>query len=137
MNKHPDPSKYYVFYDGDCGFCNYWIQWILKNDRRDQFLFSPLQSGFGQHFLRDRNLPQQQLNTLYLWKPNSFYYVKSEAVLEIAKLLGGKYQLMTAFKLFPKFFSDWVYDRIAKNRSKLPGAQCPVPTAQQKEKFIE
>ncbi len=137
MNKQPDLSKYYIFYDGDCGFCNYWVQWILKNDRKNQFLFSPLKSGFGQNFLKERNLQQDQLSTLYLWKPNSFYYLKSEAVLEIAKLLGGKYRLIAVFKILPRFFSDAVYDQIAKNRDHLSATQCPVPTSQQKEKFIE
>jgi hypothetical protein len=29
--------KILYFYDGDCGFCNFWVQWILKNDKKDNF----------------------------------------------------------------------------------------------------
>ena len=30
-----DSNKYYVFYDGECGFCNFWVHWILKKDVKD------------------------------------------------------------------------------------------------------
>ncbi len=85
-----DKNKYYVFYDGECGFCNYWVQWILQRDSKDQFLFASLQSQFGQQFLWQRGLDRKNLNTIYLWKPESYYLIKSAAVAEIAKILGGK-----------------------------------------------
>lgn len=101
---HIQDSKYYVFYDGDCGFCNYWVSWILKNDHKNQFLFSALQSDFGQKFLKERGLERKQFNTLYLWKPGEFYLIKSEAVSQIAKILGGKYALLSYLNIFPRFF---------------------------------
>ena len=65
-------DKFIVFYDGECGFCNHWVQWILEKDTKDKFLFSSLQSEFGQKFLNDRNLPNEIFDTLYLWKPQNF-----------------------------------------------------------------
>lgn len=132
-----DESKYYVFYDGDCGFCNHWVQWILKNDKKDQFLFAPLQGNFGQNFLWQRGLSRNQFNTLYLWKPNSFYLIKSKAVTEIAKILGGKYALMAHLNIFPRFLSDKIYDKIAENRLKLASQKCFLPTEQERRKFID
>lgn len=134
--KMVNPDKYYVFYDGECGFCNYWVSWILKRDHKDQFMFASLQGNFGQNFLWDRGLDRKQYNTLYLWKPESFYLVKSEAVLEIAKILGGSVGLLAKMNIFPRFFSDIIYDRIAANRQKLK-ADCTLPTAQQRKKFVE
>lgn len=130
-------EKYYVFYDGDCGFCNHWVQWILKNDKKDFFLFAALQSEFGQRFLKERNLENKNFNTIYLWKPNSFYLVKSEAILQIAKIIGGKYALLANFKIFPTFFSDIIYNQIAKRRLKLAGKNCLLPTPEERKKFIE
>ena len=129
-------SKYYVFYDGDCGFCNHWVQWILINDKQDQFLFSALQSDFGQHFLKERGLERKQLNTLYLWKPNEFYLIKSEAVAKIAKILGGKFALLSYLNILPRFFSDKIYDKIAENRAKLAGEKCFLPNEKERAKFI-
>jgi len=132
-----DPVKYYVFYDGDCGMCNFWVQWILKKDGRKLFLFSALQSEFGQKFLKERNLENRNFNTLYLWKPNSFYNTKSHAVFSIAKILGGKYSVFGYFNVFPKIITDFVYDRIAANRHRISERQCVLPTEEEKSRFIE
>jgi predicted DCC family thiol-disulfide oxidoreductase YuxK len=130
-------NKYVVFYDGDCGFCNFWVGWILKNDHKDRFLFSALQSPFGQNFLKERNLELQNLSTLYLFSPGKFYLKKSTAVLKIATILGGKFSAMEVFKIIPTFLSDLVYDLIAKNRQKISSAKCYLPTREEREKFIQ
>jgi len=131
-----DTSKYYVFYDGDCGFCNHWVQWILKNDKKDLFRFAALQSEFGQHFLKERGLENKDLNTLYLWKPEEFYLIKSQAITKIAKLLGGRYALLGSLNIFPKIVSDKIYDQIAARRLKLATQNCLLPTPEEREKFV-
>lgn len=130
-------DKYYVLYDGECGFCNFWVAWILKNDRKDQFLFSALQSEFGQKFLKDRNLEHQSFDTLYLYSPQKFYLTKSSAALKIASILGGKFAMIRYLKIFPEFIRDRVYDIISKNRQKISAAKCYLPTAKEREKFID
>ena len=131
-----DPTKYYVFYDGDCGFCNHWVQWILENDKKDQFLFSSLQSDFGQQFLNVRNLENKESSTLYLWKPGSFYLTKSQAAMAIARTIGGKFGVIGHLNFIPNFLSDFFYDKIAKNRSKLAAGKCFLPNEEQRKKFI-
>lgn len=129
-----DYSKYYVFYDGDCGFCNYWVQWILKNDKKDQFLFTALQSDFGQIFLKERGLESKDFNTLYLWKPMEFYLV-TQAVSKIEKILGGRYAFLSYLNIFPKLVSDKIYDEIAKHRLKLAAQNCLLPDTRRTEKI--
>lgn len=131
-----DTSKYYVFYDGDCGFCNYWVQWILENDKKDLFLFAALQSEFGQQFLKERNLENKQFSTLYLWRPNYYYLKKSEAVTKIAKLLGGKYAVLSHLNFLPRSISDFFYDKISENRMKLSSQKCFLPKESHKNKFV-
>ena len=136
IKKEIDTSKYYVFYDGDCGFCNFWVQWILKNDLKDQFMFAALQSDFGQEFLKERGLETKQLSTLYLWKPQSFYLKKSEAALKIASILGGKYSFIGYLSFVPKFISDFLYDKVAENRKKLATNTCFLPNEKERTKFV-
>lgn len=136
IKKEMDTSKYYVFYDGDCGFCNFWVQWILKNDLKDQFMFAALQSDFGQEFLKERGLETKQLSTLYLWKPQSFYLKKSEAALKIASILGGKYSFIGYLSFVPKFISDFLYDKVAENRKKLATNTCFLPNEKERAKFV-
>ncbi len=129
-------NKYIVFYDGECGFCNHWVQWILERDKKDNFLFSSLQSEFGQQFLNERNLPNQVFDTLYLWKPQSFYLTKYQAILKIASELGGIYSLVSVGKIIPDFIGNRFYNLISRNRKKLAANQCFLPNEQQRKKFL-
>lgn len=130
-------GKHIVFFDGDCGVCNFWVQWILKRDHNNRFLFASLQSDFGQRFLTERKLNTEVFNTLYLWKPNHYYLEKSKAVLQIANILGGIYKLSAIGKIIPRFLSDRIYDLISKNRMKLANQKCYLPSPDERKKFIE
>lgn len=129
-------DKFIVFYDGECGFCNHWVQWILERDRKDKFLFSSLQSEFGQKFLNERQLPNQIFDTLYLWKPQSFYLTKYQAILKIAGELGGIYSLASVGKIIPDFIGNRFYNLISRNRKKLAANQCFLPDEMQRKKFL-
>jgi predicted DCC family thiol-disulfide oxidoreductase YuxK len=130
-------DRHIVFFDGDCGVCNFWVQWILERDKKDQFMFASLQSDFGQKFLSERGLDTTVFNTMYLWKPKQYYHIKSRAILHIASLLGGIYKLAGIGRILPKFLSDGVYDIISRNRMKLANQKCYLPTPHQRAKFIE
>ncbi len=132
-----DTNKYYVFYDGECGFCDFWVHWILKKDVNDNFLFASLQSEFGQSFLRDRNLELKDLDTLYLWKPDKYYLQKSHAVFKISEVIGGLYTVLSYLRYLPTSFTDFFYDRVASNRKKLASTACEIPTAEERKKFVE
>lgn len=130
-------NKYIVFFDGECGVCNFWVQWILERDKRDQFMFASLQSDFGQQFLADRNLNPLVLDTMYLWKPDEYFLSKSQAVIKIASLLGGFYRLLLIARIFPPDFGDKIYSKVSENRIKLSSQKCFLPDLNEKRKFIE
>lgn len=131
-------SKHIVFFDGECGVCNFWVQWIMERDEKDEFLFASLQSDFGQKFLSERGLERKQFKTLYLWKPHRYYLTKSRAVLKIAHILGGRYKLLSFFgKLMFPAVSDRIYDVVARNRMKIANQKCFLPTPHQRKKIIE
>lgn len=130
-------DKYYLIYDGDCGFCNFWVQWVLRNDKNKRIMFASLQSAFGQRFLDERNLDVKNFNTVYLWKPGQFYHLKSRAIFETANIMGGKYSLLSYFRFLPVSLTDFFYDNIAGNRQKLATQKCYLPTDEEKQRFIE
>ncbi|SDH64687.1 Predicted thiol-disulfide oxidoreductase YuxK, DCC family [Chryseobacterium taeanense] len=130
-------NKHIVFFDGDCGVCNFWVQWILERDKKDRFMFASLQSEFGQKFLSDRGLNTKIFNTIYLWSPDRYYLEKSKAILKITNLLGGIYKLSALGKIIPPFLNDKIYDIVSKNRMKLANQKCYLPTPHQRAKFIQ
>ena len=80
------PNKQIVFFDGDCGFCNSTIEFVLRHEKQDQLYFTALQSDFTVDFLKDHCLPEPDFSTLYRWK-NGKLHQKSTASLEISKFL--------------------------------------------------
>ena len=134
--KNLDTTKYFVFYDGECGFCNFWVHWILKKDTKNNFLFASLQSDFGQQFLNERNLESKNLDTLYLWKPEKYYLQKSQAVFKISEIIGGSYQFLSYLRYLPSSLTDFFYNKVAANRKKLVAGACEIPTAEERKKFI-
>lgn len=136
MEHTADKTKFYVFYDGTCGFCNYWVQWILGRDKKDLFLFASLQSEFGQKFLKERGLNHRDFNTIYLWKPEAYYLIKSQAFTEIANILGGRYKLLAHLNILPKFLGDKIYDHIAARRQTLKAPACKVLDEKDRSKII-
>ena len=129
-------NKHIVLYDGDCPMCNYWVNFILKRDDKNKFMFAALQSDFGQDFLKKRNLNHTEFNTIYLLKPQQYYLVRSKAIFKIFSLLGGIYRPLSWMKFIPGFISDTIYDFVSRNRKKADVETCPILTIEERKKFI-
>ncbi|WP_312082163.1 MULTISPECIES: thiol-disulfide oxidoreductase DCC family protein [Epilithonimonas] len=124
-----------ILYDGECGFCNFWIQWILKKDKKNQFTFSSLQSSFSQNFLNDNELPTQDFDSI-IFVSNGKIFKKMLAVIEISRLIGGYNKLLLLLRILPISILNSIYDFIARNRYKIMQQQCALPTQEQRNKFI-
>lgn len=126
-----------VFFDGVCNLCNSTIQLIIKYDKKSIFKFSSLQSNTAKQILNDYELDLNKMPSIVLVQ-NSKIYTKSTAVLTIFKQLNKFWPLYYLFILIPKFFRDWIYNIIAKNRYKWYGKQksCWVPSPELNNKFL-
>src|SRR5690606_1987139 len=124
-----------VFYDGDCGFCNSVVQFILKHEKHDKMLFSALQSDFANDFLKRHHLPLPDYSTLYVWS-NRKLLKKSSAALEISSHLNMPWSWLKIFKFTPLFLRDKVYDLIAGNRKKIKKEACYLPSPEQRKRSM-
>ncbi len=129
--------KNILFYDGDCALCNHCVQYVIKHERAgEELLFSSLQSDFAKLELAKYNYDFTQTNTMVLIKENKAFF-KSNAALTLNKFLKPPYSWLFTFIIFPKFFRDWVYDIVARNRKKWFKKQfCFAPDAKLKKRFI-
>ncbi|MEO9872124.1 thiol-disulfide oxidoreductase DCC family protein [Ekhidna sp.] len=132
-------KKPIIFFDGVCNLCNSSIQFILKKDKKERFLFASLQSGYAKqnlpyYLLGDKN----SLQSIIL-KDGDTIRKKSSAVLEISKSLSGLLPLLYIFIIVPIFLRDWVYDIVARNRYKWFGEkdQCMIPSPELRNRFID
>ncbi|MGY5351387.1 thiol-disulfide oxidoreductase DCC family protein [Wenyingzhuangia sp. IMCC45533] len=126
-----------VLFDGVCNLCSDSVQLIIKNDQRNLFKFSTLQSPLAQFYLKKQVPNLSKIDSIILVTSNKIY-TKSSAALIIAKHLKGGYPLLYIFYIIPKPIRDFVYDFIAKNRYKWFGKKehCMIPTKELKNKFL-
>ena len=125
-------------FDGVCNLCSKSVQFILKRDMKNQFLFGSLQGSYGQEMLKKYQLPANEFNSFMLIEGEKLY-TKSSGALRMLKHLGGGWGLLYVFIIIPKFIRDGIYNWIAKNRYKWYGKmnECWLPKPEWKARFLE
>jgi predicted DCC family thiol-disulfide oxidoreductase YuxK len=134
VNAIKEDEKLIVLFDGVCNFCNRWVQFIIRNDKKDKFRFAALQSDIGINLFTQSGINTESVVLIEKGK----HYFHSSAALRIFFHLDGLWKLMIVFYIVPKFLRDAVYNFIARNRYKWFGKRstCMMPDEKMKSKFI-
>lgn len=129
-------EKGIVFFDGVCGMCNSIVDFLIREDRNDALLFTPLQGTTAQEKLDKKDV--EDLNTIAYYRDGKVTK-KSSAVLQLLTDMGGIWKLAFVFKIVPRFIRDFIYDTVSKNRYKWFGkkAACRMPTKEERMKFLD
>ena len=132
-------NKKLILFDGVCNLCNSSVQYVIKHDKKNLFMFTALQSDIGQEIIKNHKIDTSKIDSILLYTPEKGIDYKSTAALKIAQQLGFPQNLMSVFFIIPAFIRNWVYDYIAKNRYKWYGKKdaCMIPTPELKSKFFE
>lgn len=124
-----------MFYDGECGFCDQAVQFVLKHDKKGVFLFAPLQ---GETALR-KGVQQEglQKDTLVLLEDfdtsDEQKLILGTGAFRVLWLLGGLWTLIGWISFLPGWLYNWGYRLIANNRSKL---SCQLPVKRDDPRFL-
>lgn len=125
-----------LLFDGECGFCNKSIQFLLKREKNKRLHFAPLQSEVGQ-VLRNYFEIGAKTDSIILIKNHSAY-IKSCAALRLTLYMKGLWPAMMVFVIIPPFLRNLVYDFIAKRRMKWYGRveNCALLTREDQGRFL-
>jgi predicted DCC family thiol-disulfide oxidoreductase YuxK len=129
--------KALILFDGDCGLCTGLMQFIIKRDKKNKFLFAPLQSKVGQEFLAHKGFPPNYLDS-FKYVVYDKLYEKSTAGLKLLKDIGGIWQMLYLFIIIPKPVRDGFYSLVSKYRFKIFGHRnyCITPSPELRKKFL-
>ena len=128
------PYKKIIFYDDNCVLCNYSIQFLIKKDLQNQFVFAPLQG----------KLAKKSIDLIYIKKLDSFVvlsnfnsYVKGKAI----KYIINNLETLSFYKwvlFIPNPILDLAYSFIGKIRYKVFGKtkNCLYLNKKLKNRFI-
>ena len=126
-----------ILFDGVCNFCNSSVNFIIRHDKKNYFMFAALQSEIGKELLKKYNLESIEVESVVLIE-NNHAFIQSTAALRFTKHLNGLYPLLYGLIIVPPFIRNGVYNWIAKNRYKWFGKKesCMIPSEEVKAKFI-
>ena len=132
-------NKKIILFDGICNLCNSAVTIVIKQDKKNTFLFAAIQSKKGKEIIDYLEIDIVKIDAIILYEPGVSYEVKSTAALKIMNDFGQFWQLTKLLWIFPKGLRNLVYDFIAKNRYKWFGKKeaCMIPTNDLKSKFLD
>ncbi|MES2596251.1 MAG: DCC1-like thiol-disulfide oxidoreductase family protein [Verrucomicrobiota bacterium] len=133
-----DPAwTHLLLFDGVCNLCDQTVQWVLVHDRRNIVKFCSIQSELGSRLYRERGFDPAEPQSMVLITPEGSY-AKSDAALQLAKLMGGRLAWLSWARIIPRFARDLAYSFIAKNRYRFFGKkdECWLPKPEWKERFL-
>jgi len=130
-------NHHVIIFDGVCNVCNRSVNFIIKRDPSNLFVFAPMQSPAAQKLIADHNVDNAGFDTFILIKNNECFY-RTNAAIEIAQELSGAWYLFKVFKILPRAFRDYFYRLFARNRYSVFGKSktCMIPTKELKNKFL-
>jgi len=131
--------KKLILFDGVCNLCNASVLYVIKRDKHDFFMFTPLQSNIGKQIIEKYNIDSNKTDSIILYEANKGISYKSTAALKITSNLTFPSNLLSIFLIIPSFIRDLVYNYIAKNRYRWYGKkeQCMIPSPEIEAKFLE
>ncbi|MFL6653687.1 MAG: thiol-disulfide oxidoreductase DCC family protein [Sulfurifustis sp.] len=127
-----------VVFDGVCHLCNGWVQFLLRRDKAERFVFAPMQTETGRRLLRQHGLdPDSPVSFLLL--EEGVAYTDSIAILRVLRQLGPFWKaIAVVLAAVPRLLRDPAYRFVARHRYRLFGrrAECMIPAPEDARRFI-
>lgn len=136
---HYDPSHdHLLLFDGVCHLCDASVRFILRHDPTGRIKFAPIQSPLGSRLYTQHGLDPAAPNAMLFLTPRGAFQA-SDAALELARTLGGMWQLALIFKPLPRVLRDAAYYFIARHRYRWFGKDdsCLLPTPALQARMLE
>lgn len=132
-----------LLYDGVCGLCDHFVQFLIAIDRADQLRFAALQGELGGRLLKEAGRDADALSTVVVIADYGTgaarWLDRSDAALFAISSVGGLYRGLNVLRLVPRPVRDAVYRTIARSRYRLFGRfdACPMPSPATRAKFLD
>jgi predicted DCC family thiol-disulfide oxidoreductase YuxK len=138
------PSHSILLYDGVCRLCNRLNQFVLRHDPEGLFRFASLQSPLAEGILNRHGFNTRDLDTVYVVlnynRANESLLSRSDAIASVLGQLGGIWRLAgILIGWLPRWFRDWVYRVVARNRYRIFGRSdmCILPSPENRSRFLD
>jgi predicted DCC family thiol-disulfide oxidoreductase YuxK len=133
-----------VFYDGLCGLCDRFVQFLLPRDRHEALRFAPLQGALARDELGPHGFDPRDLDTVFViagfGSDRPRVLTRSRAVLHAMSRVGGPWGALARLALLvPTAVADPVYAWVARRRYRIFGKfdACRLPRPEWRQRFLD
>ena len=118
-----------LFFDGDCAFCSKSVRQVVKFDKHQRVSFAPLQGKLAAEMGFARHAAESGGTMVLLRESDGKVFTRSDALIELARALGGGWRIFTLARFIPRPLRDWVYRWVADHRYLFMGKAdaCSLP----------
>ena len=126
-----------ILFDGVCNLCSWSVQFLAPRDRAGRLRFAAMQSATGQAALKRYGIAPDDWESFVLIEDGQAY-LKSEAFFRTTRYMSFPWPMLQAGRALPSRLSDWLYDRVARNRYAIFGRKsvCMVPRPELAARFL-
>lgn len=130
-------KKYFIIFDGECGFCDSVVRFLAENDVNDKFLFVSNLSKTGTELLDKSQIDILLTKKTIVLIIEDKTYIKSKAFIKILRHIPEFYIISCILSFFPNFTLDFIYDVFSRYRRKIfLKKSCSIPVVDVRRKFV-
>lgn len=125
-------------YDGECGFCNATVLFLLDNTEAHRLTFCALQSDRARALCTEHGVDQIDFSTAYFFDGKRMH-TRSSAVLRAISLSNTPARFLAAGLVVPKLIRDHCYSIISRFRKRIPGLgenACRLLGTDERDRFL-
>ncbi|MCB1043582.1 MAG: DUF393 domain-containing protein [Acidobacteria bacterium] len=125
-----------LYFDGVCGLCNGFVDYLMSEDDAANLRFAAIQSESAREHLESSLI--DNLDTV-IFQQQGQTYLRSDAALRATASLGGPFVFLYGLLLVPRTIRDMAYDALARSRYRFFGKRetCRLPSADERDRFLD
>ena len=118
-----------LFFDGDCAFCSKSVRQVVHFDKLGKISFAPLQGELSRQMGFTKYAAQEGGTLVLLRESDGKIFTHSDGLIELTRIFGGWWRLLTLARFIPKPLRDMAYRWVARNRYRFMGKAdtCSLP----------
>ncbi|SNV59927.1 thiol-disulfide oxidoreductase [Mammaliicoccus stepanovicii] len=125
-----------VYYDGDCGYCNRAVKWLINRKISRTFQFAQLEGVYGMNLVEV--MPQLKTIDSIVVVDKEDVFIKSDAIIHLLSQFKRYKWLAILLSIIPKFVRDVGYELFTKIRYKIPFKEsCRLPSKYERQYFLD
>lgn len=128
-----------LFFDGDCAFCSASVRRVARFDKHRRVFFAPLQGKLAAEMGFTKYANEAGGTMVLLRESDGQVFLRGDALIELARVLGGGWRVFMVARFVPQPLRDAVYQWVADHRQQIMGRaeHCQFPDPELAERLRE